>query len=382
MRLFHAFQQRLGWRLLLSYLLVLTIGVVVLDVTAELQTPHALTRNIARLQALQEQDPALEADLQANLSRAVHDELMVGTLAGVLAAVAASLFTTRRILAPIQAMTAASQRIAAGDYHHRIEPPSRDELGVLTESFNEMAGTLEDTERRRTELVGDLAHEVRTPLSAIRSGLEGMIDGVLPCEPDTLTALQREVNRIQRLVQDLEELSRAEAGQVHLDLRPVAIGDLVGSVAQRLQPQYEDKDVALHVEVAPRLPMLRADALRMTQVMVNLLGNALQYTSAGGTVTVKATSDNLMTVTVSVIDTGIGLSPEQLQHVFERFYRADKSRSRAGGGSGLGLTIAKHLVEAHGGTIGALSPGLGQGSTFFFSLPATSDLFVSTPPLS
>jgi|OpeIllAssembly_1097287.scaffolds.fasta_scaffold23016_3 histidine kinase len=372
MRLFHAFQQRLGWRLLLSYLLVLTIGVVVLDVTAELQTPHALTRNIARLQALQEQDPALEADLQANLSRAVHDELMVGTLAGVLAAVAASLFTTRRILAPIQAMTAASQRIAAGDYHHRIEPPSRDELGVLTESFNEMAGTLEDTERRRTELVGDLAHEVRTPLSAIRSGLEGMIDGVLPCEPDTLTALQRDVNRIQRLVQDLEELSRAEAGQVHLDLRPVAIGDLVGSVAQRLRPQYEDKDVGLHVEVSPRLPMVRADALRMTQVMVNLLGNALQYTPAGGTVTVKAASDNL-TVTVSVVDTGIGLSPEQLQHVFERFYRVDRSRSRAAGGSGLGLTIARHLVQAHGGMIGASSPGLGRGCTFWFALPTRGE---------
>lgn len=381
MRLFHAFQQRLGWRLLLSYLLVLTIGVVVLDITAELQTPHALTRNIARLQALQEQDPELEADLQANLSRAIHDELMVGTLAGVLAAVAASLFTTRRILAPIQAMTAASQRIAAGDYHHRIEPPSRDELGVLTKSFNEMASTLEDTERRRMDLVGDLAHEVRTPLSAIRSGLEGMIDGVLPCELDTLAALQREANRIQRLVQDLEELSRAEAGQVHLDLRPLAIGDLIGSVAQRLQSQYEDKGVALRVEVIPGLPMVRADALRMTQVMVNLLGNALQYTPAGGAVTVKTTSDNL-TVTVSVADTGIGLSPEQLQHAFERFYRADKSRSRAGGGSGLGLTIAKYLIEAHSGTIGALSQGLGQGSTFFFSLPSTSNLFASTPQLS
>ena len=372
MRLLQAFQKRLGWRLLLSYLLVLTIGVVVLDVTAELQTPHALTRNIARLQALQEQDPELEADLQANLSKAIHDELMVGTIAGAPAAVAASLFTTRRILAPIQAMTAASQRIAAGDYHHRIEPPSRDELGALTESFNEMASTLEDTERRRTELVADLAHELRTPLSSIHSALEGMIDGVLPCETETLSGLQRESGRMQRLVQDLEELSCAEAGQVRLDLRPAALGELVGSVAQRLRPQYEDKGVALHLTVSPDLPHVRADSLRMTQVLVNLLGNALQYTPAGGEVAVRATSDGAA-VTVSVQDTGIGLSPEALQHVFERFYRVDRSRSRAAGGSGLGLTIARHLVEAHGGTIGASSPGLGRGCTFWFALPARGE---------
>lgn len=368
MKLWESFQRRLGWRLLLSYLLVLIIGVVVLDVTAELQTPHALTRNIAHLQTLQETDPALEADLQANLSRAIHDELMIGTLAGILAAVAASLFTTRRILGPIQAMTHASQRIAGGDYRSRIDPPSRDELGTLAESFNEMAGALERTERRRIELIGDLAHELRTPLSSIRSELEGMIDGLLPCEPEALADLQREASRMQRLVQDLEELSRAEARQMQLDLRPVAMGELVSTVAQRLQPQYEDKDVALHLEIAPDLPLIRADTQRMTQVLVNLLGNALQYTPTGGEVTMEVVIRGGR-LFVSVQDTGIGLSPEHQAHVFERFYRVDKSRSRTGGGSGLGLTIAKHLVEAHGGTIGGCSPGLGQGSTFYFTLP-------------
>ena len=282
MRPFQALQQRLGWRLLLSYLLVLIIGVVVLDVTAELQTPQALTRNIARLQALRVEDPALEADLQANLRRAVHDELVIGTLAGILAAIAASIFTTRRILGPIQAMTAASQRIAAGEYHSRIDPPSRDELGTLAKSFNEMAGALELTERRRMELIGDLAHELRTPLSSIHSELEGMIDGMLPCEPDALAGLQREASRMQRLVQDLEDLPRAEAGQVHLDLRPVAMGELIAAVAQRLRPQFEDKGVALHLEIAPDLLLVRVDLQRMTQVLVNLLGNALQYTPAGG----------------------------------------------------------------------------------------------------
>lgn len=372
MKIFEAFRRRLGWRLLLSYLLVLIIGIVVLDITAELQTPHALTRNIARLQALQEQDPALEADLQANLSRAVHDELMIGTLAGILAAIAASLFTARRILGPIQAMTLASQRMAAGDYRSRIDPPSRDELGVLAESFNEMADALASTERRRVELIGDVAHELRTPLSSIRSGLEGLIDGVMPADPDTLIGLQRETSRMQRLVQDLAELSRAEARQVPLDLRPVAMAELARAVVERLQPQYEDKDVKLQLDLAAGLPPVRVDPQRMTQVLMNLLGNALQYTPTGGKVTVKVEARG-STVTVFVRDTGIGLAQDQLAHVFERFYRVDKSRSRTGGGSGLGLTIAKYLVEAHGGTIGARSPGPGQGSTFYISLPAASD---------
>ena len=368
MRLLQAFQQRLGWRLLLSYLLVLIICVVVLDVTAELQTPHALTRNIARLQALQVEDPALEADLQANLSRAVHDELVVGTLAAVLAAIAASLFTTRRILAPIQAMTAASQRIAAGDYHSRIHPPSRDELGTLAESFNEMAGVLERTERRRMELIGDVAHELRTPLSGIKSSLEGLVDGVLPCEPDTFLGMQRDVSRMQRLVHDLDDLSRVEAGQVQLELRPVDIGELIDAAAARLQPQFEDKGVALHLVIPLGLPQLLVDANRMTQVLLNLLGNALQYTPSGGQVIVRTWAGR-GELAVAVQDSGIGIAPEHLPHVFERFYRVDKSRSRAGGGSGIGLTITRHLVEAHGGRIWASSAGPNQGSTFTLTLP-------------
>ena len=371
MRLLTALQQHLGWKLLLSYLLVLIIGVVVLDATAELQTPHTLTRNIAQLQALEVSNPDLEIALGKNLQRAVHGQLVVGTLAGIAAAIAASIFTTQRILGPIQAMTRASQRFSAGDYRGRIEPPSQDELGALATSFNQMAEVLERTERRRVELLGDVAHELRTPLSNIKSSLEGVIDGVLPNEPATFLGLQREVSRMQRLAQDLEELSRAEAGQIRLELRPVALGELIDSVAKRLRPQFEDKGVALRLEIPPNLPPAWLDASRMTQVLLNLLGNALHYTPPDGAVTVRVWTDR-GELAVAIEDTGIGISAEHLPHIFERFYRVDKSRSRAGGGSGIGLTIARHLIKAHGGDISASSPGLGQGSTFTFTLPLHS----------
>lgn len=364
-------QQRLGWKLFLSYLLVLIIGVVVLDVTAELQTPRVLTRNITTLQSMEVDNPALVVDLEAHLQKAVHDQLLIATLAGVVAAIAASLFTTRRILLPIQAMTHASQRISAGDYHERIESPSQDELGAWASSFNQMAEALERTERRRLELIGDVAHELRTPLSSIKSSLEGLVDGVLPCEPETFLDLQREVSRMQRLAHDLDDLSRVEAGQVPLELRPVDLRELIDTAAARLEPQYADKDVTLHLDVPPGLPRLVVDANRMTQVLLNLLGNALQYTPSGGWVMVRAWIEH-GELAVAVKDSGIGIAPEHLPHVFERFYRVDKSRSRAGGGSGIGLTITKHLMEAHKGSIEARSPGLGQGSTFTFTLPLST----------
>jgi histidine kinase len=183
--------------------------------------------------------------------------------------------------------------------------------------------------------------------------------------------MEREVARLQRLVQDLGELSRAEAGQVLLEIRVSCPADLIHAAANRLRPQFDDKGVSLDLEVPPDLPQVKADANRITQVLLNLLGNALQYTPAGGQVTIHAwrDSDN---VAIAVQDTGIGLSSENLAHVFERFYRVDKSRSRAGGGSGIGLTISKHWVEAHGGSIWAESRGPGKGSTFTFKLMIAS----------
>jgi len=371
MRRLSILRQSLGWKLFLSYMIIILAGGLVLASTAEFQMAAALERHIARMQAVLGNDPALEADLRTNFQTAVNEILTFAVAAAFLAAVAVSLFTARRIVGPVRAMTAASEHIAAGHYEQRVQVPSPDELGAMARAFNRMAAALEQTERRRMELIGDVAHELRTPLSSIRGVMEGLVDGVLPHEPDTFLNVQRDVARLQRLVQDLEALSRAEAGQTPLVPGPVATTDLIRAVAERLRPQFEDKGVDLDLELAVDLPPVIADRERVTQVLLNVLGNALQYTPAGGRVTVRAYLQG-RELAIAVQDTGLGIAPEHLPHVFERFYRVDKSRSRAGGGSGIGLTIAKHLVEAHGGRIWAESPGPGQGSSFTFTLPLAS----------
>jgi len=372
MKRLSALHQRLGWKLLFSHLVIVMVGVVVLAGTAEIHAPAALAHHTARMQAVLGDEPDLVTDLHDNFMAAVNEVLGVAALAAFLAAVAVSTFVARRIVGPVEAMMEASQRIAAGEYHERVEVPGEDELGAMARAFNRMAETLQQTEQRRLELIGNVAHELRTPLSSIKGIMEGLVDGVLPGEPATFLGVQREVARLQRLVQDLEDLSRAEAGQILFDRRPVAPANLIHAAADRLRPQFEDKDVSLHLYLATDLPLVQADPGRITQVLLNLLGNALQYTPSGGQVTVRTWSEGPQ-VAIAVQDTGIGIPTEHLPHIFERFYRVDKSRSRAGGGSGIGLTIARHLVEAHGGRIWAESASPGQGSTFTFTLPVPPD---------
>jgi histidine kinase len=231
-----------------------------------------------------------------------------------------------------------------------------------------MAAKLEQVETMRRQLIGDISHELRTPLTAIKGSMEGLIDGVLPANEETFHGIYREADRLQRLVSDLQELSRVEAGAFELHLQPIDVIDLVEATVKRLELQFEDKGVFLESDVPIDLPPIRADHDRISQVMLNLVGNALQYTPSGGRVRITAIRHQ-DEIYISIIDTGIGIPPEHLEHIFTRFYRIDKSRSRVGGGSGIGLTIAKHLVEAHGGRIWVESPGPGKGSTFTFTLP-------------
>lgn len=216
-------------------------------------------------------------------------------------------------------------------------------------------------------------NKLRTPLSAIEGYAEGLLDGVVDPTPETYALIHREVGRLRRLVDDLQELSRAEAKQLSLHPRPVVPGHLVEAAVSRLRLQFEEKGLALSVEVSEGLPTVLADEDRAVQVLTNLLGNALRYTPSGGEVALQVRElDGL--VEFAVVDTGLGIASEHLPHLFERFYRVDRSRSRAAGGSGIGLTIAKHLVEAHGGTIRAVSPGAGKGATFTFTLPTAHPL--------
>jgi signal transduction histidine kinase len=231
-----------------------------------------------------------------------------------------------------------------------------------------MAGSLEQAERRRLELVGNVAHELRTPIATLEGYLEGLLDGMVEPSPETWARLHDEAGRLRRLVDDLQELSRAEARQLALVVRPTAPADLVGAAIDRLSPAFEEKGLALRTRVASDLPLVLADADRAIQVLTNLLTNALRYTPAGGSVTLRAEASD-GAVTFQVEDTGLGFAPELRDRLFERFYRVDPSRSRALGGSGIGLTISKALVEAMGGRIWAESAGPGRGSCFAFTLP-------------
>lgn len=371
MNLVATIRQHLGWKLAISYLVVIAVTVAVMATAAQFHTTEALNHHMATMQALASNDPALQNELETSFHAAVNEILVVAAAVAVLAAFSVSLFTARRIVGPVRQMLRASQHIAAGHYRQRVEVPGEDELSALAVSFNQMAKTLDDTEQRRLALIGDLAHELRTPLSNIRATMEGLTDGVLEPESNTFLEVERETARLQRLVRDLEELSRAEAGEISLSRQDVDPQQLIRSVAGRLQPQFTDKDVSLTLALPEHLPSIHADPARITQVLLNLLGNALQYTPSGGAVTVRAWDDNRQLL-VAIEDNGIGISAENLSHIFERFYRVEKSRSRAGGGSGIGLTIARHLIEAHDGQIQATSPGLDQGSTFTFSLPHSS----------
>jgi histidine kinase len=323
----------------------------------------------------------LEADLFDNFRAALTEALVWASITALASAIAVSIFVSRRVVTPIRQMMQASRTIAAGHYRQRVEVVSEDELGQLAGSFNQMAATLEQTEAIRRDLIANVAHELRTPLSSIKGYMEGLIDGVLPPQPDTYQQVYQEADRLQRLVNDLQELSRVEAGAFELERQPLALPDLIRQTATRLRPQFEEKGVSLNLELPANLPSVLADEDRLSQVLLNLVGNALQYTPSGGRVTVAATSPdstqprtNGQPITashllVTICDTGLGIPPEHLPHLFTRFYRVDKSRSRAGGGSGIGLTIARHLVEAHGGHIWAESQGEGQGSMFGFTLP-------------
>jgi len=368
MRWLAYFRRNLSAKLFISYLIIILVGVIVLAGAVQIQTPAALERHIAQMEKHIGNDPALAEDLRVNFIAAINEITTTAMIVSLAVAIAVSLFTSRRIVEPIRSMMRASREIAAGRFDRRVVVPGEDELGELAMSFNQMAEELETTEQRRLNLIADVAHELRTPLTNIRTMLDALTDGVLPADPSTYQTMSKEVRRLQRLVHDLQELSRAEAGQMSIHPEKIAPETLVSGVVDRLALQFHDKGVALHVALAPDLPEVLADPARITQVLVNILGNALQYTPAGGEVWASAqqAGDEVQFV---IKDSGGGIPPEALPHLFERFYRVDKSRARASGGSGIGLTISKHIVAAHGGRIWAKSKGPGQGSAFGFTLP-------------
>ena len=291
--------------------------------------------------------------------------LLAGGLAGSLAVLLTVLLSSR-ILRPIHALTIAAGKMEQGDLSQRVVVRTKDELGALARAFNAMADSVARAEQLRRTMLGDVAHDLRTPLTNIRGYLEAVQDGVLRPTPEVIRSLQDEALLLTRLVSDLQELAQAEAGQLHLDCRPLDLAAALRQAAAVVAPQARAKGVQVDVQTPEALPPVLADAERVGQMLGNLLHNAIAYTPEGGHVTLSAVGGD--PVEVRVADTGIGIAPEHLPNTFERFYRVDPSRNRATGGSGLGLAIVKHLVEQQGGRAWAEST-VGTGSVFRFTLP-------------
>ncbi len=269
---------------------------------------------------------------------------------------------------PLRRLTSATKQIAAGDLTHRVPEDDKDEVGQLAVAFNTMTTQLNAKEQGRRRLLADVAHELRTPLSIIQGNLEAWLDGVIKPTPEHIASTHDETVLLSRLITDLRDLSLAEAGQLKLTKSNISLADLIAAEAASLDHRFREQQVSFDTQISVDLPSISVDGDRIRQVLHNLLMNALQFTPAGGKITIDAAIASDDKVIVRVIDTGSGISAEDLPHVFEHFYKADRSRQRGHGGSGIGLAIVKQIVETHGGSISVDSKS-GQGSMFSFTLP-------------
>ncbi|MHB0914362.1 MAG: sensor histidine kinase [Thermoleophilia bacterium] len=360
---------QIKWKLLVTYLAVVAVVLGVVVVVGRQLTISSYSGHIRNMGSMMGHNMSggMQQDLDEAFRRALNISLIWAGGIAVVTAVVISFLIARHFTRPIHDMAAATERIAAGDYSQRVEVNPGDEIGDLAGSLNRMVVSLDDTERMKRELMGNIAHELRTPLTTISGYMEGLVDGVLPAEPATYELIKGEADRLSRLVDDLQRLSRAESGREILDVVPLEVAPLVERVTARLRPQFDLKRVALDTGIDPAASVL-ADADKLEQVMINLLDNALLYTDPGGSVTISATPRGASTE-ISVRDTGRGIPSQDLPYVFERFYRSDKSRSRDSGGSGIGLTIVKSYVEALGGAI-TIDSAEGEGTAMLVSLPA------------
>lgn len=356
-----------GLRLLAAQLLVVLAGALTLLAVALGVGPILFDRHIRDSLGVVPPDVARHLDMAFNQSTLV--ALGLATAAAIATALAVSWFVSSRVTHTIGALAVASGNLARGSYDTRVPVVGEDEVGALARSFNEMAAMLEQTERRRRELLSDVAHELRTPLATIDGYAEAISDGVIQADDRIWAAIRTEIARLARLADDLNKVSRAEERQLDLRTRSTEPGAIVNAAIAAAAPSFAAKRVTLRADIADRVPSLRADPDRLGEVLANLLENALRHTPAGEHVTVSAAAQSDR-VEIAVSDSGEGIPPAHLPRIFERFYRVGSARDRASGGSGIGLAIAKAIVEAHGGTIHAESAGTGRGTTVRLRLPA------------
>ncbi|MBW4467635.1 MAG: HAMP domain-containing histidine kinase [Pegethrix bostrychoides GSE-TBD4-15B] len=353
-------------RLFFSHVIVMIVGLLTLLAIGKISSPRFFILRLRQIEVggltVQQRRTQLIRSFDDAWSKGAFWSVAIGaTTAGGL-----SYLIAQRIVQPLIQMEEITKKFAAGNLQERVPANDIPEVDQLATSFNRMAATLEGVEQRRRELVGDLTHELRTPLTVLKGYLEGLADGTIDPTSDIYERLARETTRMQRLVNDLQELSKMEAGYLPIDARPLELQPLLASIVNRFADQLTENSPTMLLDCPADLPRALADPERVEQIVVNLISNALRYT-AQGSVVVK-TYPEVDKVWIAVIDTGQGIAETDLPHVFERFWRADRSRDRHSGGTGVGLAICRRLVELHGGTIEAESQ-LNRGSTFRFSLP-------------
>lgn len=368
------FWKQLRWKIIAGHMLVVLVGVLTLSFVSEiislrtmptLLQPHLAT--LAQAETPVEVERTIADLIETFYREAISRSLLIAALSAIVTGLLTSLFLAREILRPLWQLAATSQRMAGGRYSERVSVPASTELALVATSFNQMAEALERVEQQRVALINNVAHELRTPLTGLEGYLEGLMDGLFSGDPETFAQMSQEVRRLHRLVDDLQALSLVEAGQISLRLETFDLVPIIERVVAQLKPQAMAQCLELVIE-HPLQILVYADPDRVAQIIINLVGNAIRYTPDGGCITVQVNSGDGL-ARVEVQDTGMGIPSEALPYIFERFYRVDRSRSRHSGGSGIGLTIARHLAWSMAGDLTAASPGPGQGSTFTFTLP-------------
>ncbi|MFI7061730.1 sensor histidine kinase [Kribbella sp. NPDC050124] len=358
----------LGTRLFLAQFLVVLVGGATVLLLVTVVGPPLFRRHLR--QAATEVDAATSQHVEEAFRSATALSTTVAMAAALVAALLVSVFATRRVVRRVDSLAQAAEQVAAGRYDVRVTATGLgDEFGKLSAAFNVMAARLDAVEGTRRRLLADLAHEMRTPVAVLDAYLEGVQDGLARLDSETVAALRNQTARLGRLAEDISAVSRAEEGLLDLQIERLDPAELVRTAVAAAADRFTAKGVTLLDTTSHELPHILADRDRVGQVLGNLLDNALRHTPASGSVAVEAKPGEPGFVTLTVTDTGEGIRAEHLPHVFERFYRVDRSRDRAHGGSGIGLTIAKAVTEAQGGRIAVTSHGAGAGSTFTVQLP-------------
>lgn len=366
----HRRPRGLASRFFAAQVVVVAASLLAAAIVASLAGPPIFHEHLARAGMVHTSTQLMHVERayrDANLG-----SLGVGLATALICALAVTWLLTRRLQRPLHALTKAARGMAHGHYDIRVPTMGAGaEVDALAGAFNTMAAQLEHTEDTRRRMLSDLAHEMRTPIAVLAVYLEALQDGVTTWTEATGELMDEQLTRLTRLVEDINDVSRAEEGRITLDRTEEPVADLIHTAADAHREAYAIKGVDLQVN-APATGTVFADRQRMGQVLSNLLTNALRHTPPGGQVTIGTTEHTSDTIAISVTDTGEGITAQQLPHVFERFYRGDTARDRDHGGSGIGLTISKALVEAHKGTLTATSNGPGHGAVFTLELPVHS----------